>query len=73
MPHDLDHREGKPAPHGRLAAQLLGPIRLRTCDGIPWSPEREAAAGAAQARLWELVGTAVRERRRRTTDEAGTG
>mgnify|MGYP006284010983 FL=1 len=63
MTHHRDD-EGEREPCCRLAAQLLGPVRLRTCDGIPWSREREAAAAAAQARLWTIVGVVARERRR---------
>ena len=63
MERNLATNDRRPDRRGRLAAQLLGPVRLRTCDGIPWSREREAAAAAAQARLWSLVGMVARERR----------
>jgi len=46
-----------------LTAQLRGPTQLTSCDGIPWTIERERAAREAQIALWIVVGVAARERR----------
>ena len=46
-----------------LTAQLRGPTQLTSCDGIPWTIERERAARHAQIALWIVVGVAAREHR----------
>jgi len=46
-----------------LVAQLRGPTRLTSCDGIPWTLAGQSAAAEALTVVWVVVAELARERR----------